>query len=158
MRLRALLALPIGASMVPSVATMAMAEVPPTVAASYVNGICENQTADCSNYLLGVKEALAWSSGWKACFAAADTSQLRLAFRLYASEHPRELAGPAVQMASEAFRTAFGCAARPVVGKLLYRQGLPIPVPGSPGLFYAQMPDGSVGTMPLPSVGGAPAP
>lgn len=37
----------------------------------------------------------------------------------------------------------------PTTGKLLYRQGLPIPVPGSSGLFYGQMPDGSVGMMPL---------
>ena len=30
--------------------------------------------------------------------------------------------------------------------KLLYRGGLPIPVPGSNGAFYAQMTDGSIGT------------
>lgn len=32
---------------------------------------------------------------------------------------------------------------------LLYRQGEPIPVPGVHGQFYARLPDGSIGMMPL---------
>ncbi len=56
------------------------------VIANYVVEICKTQNADCSNYLLGVKEGLAFRSQREACFVQVDTNQLRLAFLLYASQ------------------------------------------------------------------------
>ena len=87
----------------------AIAETPPLVVANYLSEICQKQGGECSNYLLGVKEGLAFSKNWDVCFLTADTTQLRLAYLLYASTHPQEIAGPAVKMAAQAFVEAFKC-------------------------------------------------
>jgi Rap1a immunity proteins len=87
----------------------ARSDIPQFVIANYVKEICREQSADCSNYLLGVKEGIAVSQDWKVCFMNADTKQLRLAFLLYASQHPEEIAGPAAKMAAEAFAASFPC-------------------------------------------------
>ncbi len=101
------LAVGLAASML--ITQQAQGGAPSLVIANYVNEACKAENADCSDYLLGVKEGLAFSAHGKVCFVNADAHQLRLAFLLYASQHPDELAGPAAKMASEAFATSFMC-------------------------------------------------
>jgi hypothetical protein len=81
--------------------------LPPRVIANLLNGRCarpgNNNSSDCLSYLRGVADALGYTSNWQVCFKKADNQQLRIAFMLYASQHPDESVGPAVKMAQAAF-------------------------------------------------------
>lgn len=85
----------------------------PWVVANYVHEQCQasdpSRVVECHDYLRGVADTLGYLSDWKACFIKADNTQLRLAFLLYASQHPDELSGPAVKMVQSALTIHFPC-------------------------------------------------
>lgn len=87
---------------------MAAQYLPNAIVANYVNDVCKTQNADCANYLLGLKDGLALGLRG-ACFAHATSEQLRLAYGLYASEHPDMLAKTAAELGAAAFSKLIPC-------------------------------------------------